>query len=144
MPIVLGDIFIPDDELRFTYVRSSGPGGQNVNKVATKAVLRWNVWRSPSLPEAVRQRFVARYNSRLTSGGELVVAGQRFRTQSQNQADCLARLSGMLAAVATPPKVRRATRPTAGSVRRRLAEKKRRAQRKQTRAAGKGRHVQRD
>ncbi|MBI1902644.1 MAG: aminoacyl-tRNA hydrolase [Planctomycetia bacterium] len=140
MPVLVDDIVIPDEELRFTFVRSSGPGGQNVNKLATKAVLRWNVAASPSLPGPVRQRFLARYKSKLTREGELVVAGQRFRTQSRNQSDCRERLREMLAAVAAPPKTRRATRPTAGSVRRRLAEKKRRAQRKQNRAAGKGRH----
>ena len=142
MTILYDDIVIPDDELRFTFVRSSGPGGQNVNKVATKAVLRWNVSGSRSLPEPVRQRFLARYKSKLTREGEMVVAGQSFRTQSRNQADCLARLREMLAAVAAPPKARRATRPTAGSVRRRLAAKKRLGQRKQNRAAGKGRHVE--
>ena len=85
-------IRISDDELRFSFTRSSGPGGQNVNKVNTKAVLRWAVQASPSLPDDVRQRFMARYGRRLTVAGEIVINSQRFREQGQNQRDCLEKL----------------------------------------------------
>ena len=103
---------IPLDEFEFSFVRSAGPGGQNVNKVNTKAVLRWPVAASPSLPPAVRGRFLARFGNRLTTAGELIVVSQRYRDQSRNRADCLEKLREMLAAVATPPRRRKKTKPT--------------------------------
>jgi ribosome-associated protein len=116
-------IRIADDELRFSFARSSGPGGQNVNKVNTKAVLRWAVQSSPSLPDDVRQRFMARYGRRLTVAGEIVINSQRFREQGQNQRDCLEKLRELIAAVAVPPKRRKPTKPTKASHVRRRAEK---------------------
>ena len=127
------NIQIPADELQFTFVRSAGPGGQNVNKVNTKAVLRWAVTTSPSLSESVRSRFLAHYGSRLTNGGELIISSQRFRDQSRNRADCLERLQTMLATVAIAPKRRRKTRPSRSSVERRLEGKQKRSERKQQR-----------
>ena len=114
---------IADDELQFTFVRSSGPGGQNVNKLNTKAVLRWAVRTSSSLPDQVRQRFLARFASRITGEGELLVTSQRFRDQRQNQRDCLEKLRQMLLEVATPPKRRKKTKPTKSSVARRRTQK---------------------
>jgi len=122
-----GRVSVPLGELRFQYARSSGAGGQNVNKVATKAVLRWDVAGSPSLPEAVRRRFLERYARRITREGELVVQSQRFRDRGRNVADCVEKLRAMLEAVATSPKPRRATRPGRGAKERRLAEKRKRA-----------------
>jgi ribosome-associated protein len=117
-------IQIPDDELIFTFARSSGPGGQNVNKVNSKAVLRWSPVASPSLPDDVRSRFVSRYASRLTVDGDLILTGQRSRDQSRNIGDCLERLKEMLLAVTRKPQIRRPTKPSRGSHKRRLEAKR--------------------
>jgi ribosome-associated protein len=117
-------IQIPDGEFAFTYARSSGPGGQNVNKVNSKAVLRWSPTTSPSLPEEVRARFLDRYASRLTTEGELILTSQRSRDQNRNSEDCLERLKDMLLAVTRRPIRRRPTKPTRGSHRRRLEAKR--------------------
>src|SRR5205085_6959122 len=103
---------IPLAEFEFTYARSSGPGGQNVNKVNSKATLRWGVRGSPSLPDDVRERFLAAYGSRVTTEGDILIVSQRFRDQAKNIDDCLAKLREMLAAVAVAPRKRRATKPT--------------------------------
>ena len=127
---------IPLKEFQFTFARSGGPGGQNVNKLNTKATLRWRVTTSPSLPEPVRQRFLRRYRRRITTEGELVMHSQRFRDAGRNVADCLEKLRAMLAEVAAPPKPRRPTRPTRASQRRRLEEKRKLSQKKQGRRGG--------
>lgn len=126
-------IQIPDAEFQWSFVRSSGPGGQNVNKVSSKAVLRWQPATSPSLPPEVRARFVARYASRLTTEGELVISSQRYRDQGRNVEDALEKLRGMIAEVARPPKRRRPTKPTKASVTRRLESKQARSRTKQGR-----------
>lgn len=126
-------IRIPTSEFSFTFVRSSGPGGQNVNKVSSKAQMRWDVTTTPSLPDDVRQRFLEAYGTRVAATGELLLASQRYRDQKRNVADCLEKLQQMLAGVARPPKRRRPTRPTAGSKERRLKSKHDRAQTKQRR-----------
>lgn len=126
-------IRIPLDELNFQYVRSSGPGGQNVNKVATKAILRWAVTTSPSLPEAVRARFMARHANRINADGELVLSCDTARTQAQNTTACIDRLRELIMEVAAPPKPRKPTKPSAGAKRRRLANKRRQATKKQHR-----------
>ena len=112
---VNGRIRIPEDEFEFTYARSSGPGGQNVNKVNSKALLRWPVTVSPSLPEEVRGRFIQRYRSRLTEAGEILISSQRYRDQGRNVDDCLDKLREMILAVATRPKTRKATKPSRAS-----------------------------
>lgn len=124
MLAITSTLQIPDSEFAFTYARSSGPGGQNVNKVNSKAVLRWSPTNSPSLPEDVRARFLARYASRLTTEGELILASQRSRDQNRNSADCLERLKEMLLAVTRKPIQRRPTKPTRGSHKRRLEAKR--------------------
>jgi len=126
MLIVSSAIAIPDDEFTWSYARAGGPGGQNVNKVSSKAVLRWNVAASPSLPEAVKSRLIALNRRRITSEGEVLITGQRFRDQERNRQDCLEKLAALIREAATVPKTRRPTKPTRGSHRRRLAEKKRR------------------
>jgi ribosome-associated protein len=133
MLVVAPHIRIPLEEFEFTFVRSAGPGGQNVNKLNTKAVLRWPVAASPHLPDAVRSRFTAKYRNRMTGGGELVLTSQRFRDQSRNRADCLEKLHHMLLSVTTAPVKRKRTRPTLASRERRLGEKRRRSQHKQLR-----------
>jgi ribosome-associated protein len=125
---------IPLREIEIRFVRSSGAGGQNVNKVNSKAVLRWNVAASRSLPADRRQRFVARFAGRLTRDGVLVLTSDRYRDQGRNVADCLEKLRAMLDAVAQPPKPRRATRPSAGAVQRRLDVKRALAVKKRSRS----------
>lgn len=133
MLTVTPNLKIPLREIDFSFVRSSGPGGQNVNKVASKAVLRWNVATSPSLGEAVRQRFLDRYRSRLTGEGEIVLSSQRFRDQGRNVADCLEKLRALLASVAVPPKKRVPTKPTASAKTKRLQSKRQLSQKKRSR-----------
>ena len=122
-------IAIPLDEFVWSYARS----GQNVNKVASKAILHWPAATSPSLPGDVRARFLTKFHSRITGEGDLVIAAQEYRDQERNRQACLDRLTAMLLEVATPPRPRRATRPTAGSRKRRHAAKKRTSQIKSTR-----------
>ncbi|MEX0611061.1 MAG: alternative ribosome rescue aminoacyl-tRNA hydrolase ArfB [Pirellulales bacterium] len=117
-------IAIPRRELRFSFVRSSGPGGQNVNKVASKAVLRWAVASSSSLPEDVRSRLLARYSRRINDRGELVLSSQRYRDQAKNIADCLEKLQAMMLTVAKTPRPRKKTRPTKASREARLGQKR--------------------
>jgi ribosome-associated protein len=133
MLVVNSRITIPDDELRFSYVRSSGPGGQNVNKVNSKAVLRWSVAANTSVPEDVRGRFVAKYQARLTVDGEIIVTSDRYRDQGRNTEDCREKLRELLLAVAVPPKKRRPTKPTKGARERRLKSKSEQSAKKQSR-----------
>jgi ribosome-associated protein len=126
-------IRIPDGEFRWTFVRSGGPGGQNVNKVASKAVLRWDLAASPSVPEQVKARLRTQQRRRITTEGELVLNSQRFRDQERNKGDCLEKLRALLLQAATPPKPRRPTRPTRGAREARLRAKRRRAAAKQRR-----------
>ena len=133
MLVVNSRLKIPLREFHFSFSRSSGPGGQNVNKLNTKALLRWSVAGSRSLSEGVRRRLLAKYRRRITSQGDLLVTSQRFRDAGRNVADCLEKLRNMLAEVATAPKVRKPTKPTGGSVRRRLDQKRRQSRKKELR-----------
>jgi ribosome-associated protein len=121
------------DEIEITFARSSGPGGQNVNKVSSKAVLRWNLSRSTSLPDDVRTRFLARYRNRVTSEGDVLVTSQRYRDQARNVADAIEKLRTMLAAAAFVPKKRKPTKPTRASVERHKKSKEARSRKKQMR-----------
>lgn len=125
----------PLAELRFSFARSSGPGGQNVNKVESKAVLRWDVARSRSLRADVRARFLERFATRITADGELVLSSQRYRDRERNVADCVEKLRAMLAEVAAPPKRRKPTRPGRAARERRLASKRAQARKKAERRA---------
>lgn len=124
---------IPLEEFEFSYARSSGPGGQNVNKVNSKVLLRWPVQTSPSLPEPVRERFLNRFRNRITAAGEVLISSQRFRDQPRNVDDCLDKLREMLAEVAVAPTRRKRTQPSRASVKRRLENKRRKSEKKQGR-----------
>ena len=128
-------IQIPDDEIRFAFVRSSGPGGQNVNKVATAVQLRFDVRHSPSLPDPVRERLLQLARARITKRGELVIEAHRYRTQESNREDAVQRLIALLRRAAVPPRKRKPTAPTAASRDARLARKRQRSEIKRTRGA---------
>lgn len=136
MLIITPILQIPLREFEFTFARSSGPGGQNVNKVSSKALLRWPVLRSPTLPDAVRARLLAKYGRRVTSAGDLLVSSDRFRDAGRNVADCLEKLRGMLLDAASPPKRRVRTKPSRSSKRRRLDDKRQHSRKKEHRRAG--------
>ena len=130
---------LPADELSFTYARSGGPGGQNVNKVSSKVVLRWNPRASPTLPEDVRARFLTQQRSKLTNEGEILITSQKTRDQGRNTEDCLEKLRMLIVRALHPPKVRKATKPSRGSKERRLTDKKMQGKRKRERQHGRRR-----
>jgi ribosome-associated protein len=126
-------IAIDESELDVQFVRASGPGGQNVNKVATAVQLRFDVANSPSLPDDVRERLKRLAGKRITEQGILMISARRFRTQERNRKDAIDRLVALIQQAAQPPKTRRKTRPTAASKRRRLEKKRRRSELKRLR-----------
>ncbi len=128
-----GKLQIPLSEFDLHFARSSGPGGQNVNKVNSKAVLYWSVMTSPSISGPLRQRFLERYRHRITKEGVLVLGSDQYRDQRRNIDDCMEKLADMLRSVLTPPKKRTKTKPTRGSVERRLQGKREMASKKQNR-----------
>src|SRR5215467_1745701 len=103
---------IPDAEFDWSYARSGGPGGQNVNKVSSKAVLRWNVSSTPSLPIGVKERFKSQHANRINIEGVLILMSQQYRDQERNRQDCLEKLRAMIVQAAATPKKRRPTRPS--------------------------------
>jgi ribosome-associated protein len=124
---VTNGISIDERELDERFIRASGPGGQNVNKLSTAVQLRFDVRGSPNLPDGVRARLERLAGKRLTREGVLVIDAQRHRTQARNRQDALDRLIDLIRRAAVPPVARRPTRPTAGSRERRIETKKRRA-----------------
>ncbi|HRQ35726.1 MAG TPA: alternative ribosome rescue aminoacyl-tRNA hydrolase ArfB [Chiayiivirga sp.] len=131
-------IVIPDGELEERFLRASGPGGQHVNRTESAVELRFDVAGSPSLPEPLRARLLARRDRRLTVDGVMVIQAQRFRSQEQNREDARARLKGFIEASLKVPRKRVPTRPTRASKERRIEGKKRRADIKQGRGRLRG------
>jgi len=133
---ISGHLSLDPEELSFSFIRASGPGGQNVNKVATAVQMRFNARLSPSLPDTVAVRALRLAGRRATTDGEIVITAQRFRTQEANRKDAVERLLELLREAAVVPKKRVATRPTKASRHRRLEKKKHRSSVKQGRSGG--------
>lgn len=127
------NLFLNDSEIKIIFVRSPGPGGQNVNKLATAAQLRFNVLHSPSLPEDIRLRLLSLLGKKITREGDLIIKASRYRTQERNKQDAIDRLITLLKRAAIRPKKRKKTKPTQASSERRVATKKLRGKRKSLR-----------
>ena len=130
---ITDDIAIGEEEINFKFVRSSGPGGQNVNKVSTAVKLRFNVIGSPTLPADIRSRLMELAGNRITEEGVLVIDAQQYSTQERNRQAAIDRLVNLIKEASIPPKVRRKTKPSVGSKKRRLESKRRRSEIKQYR-----------
>ena len=126
-------IIIPDNELKIIFSRSAGRGGQNVNKVSTKACLRWNIWRSQVLNQAEKQRVVKRWTNKVDQKGNFIIYSQSERSQHQNKLDAINKLQNFIKSALKPIKKRIATKPSFGAKERRLKEKKRRTEKKKLR-----------
>ncbi len=126
-------ISIPEEELHFEFIRSTGPGGQNVNKVSTTVRLRFDAVHSPALPAMVRERLMQLAGQRMTENGVLVIEARRFRTQEMNRRDALERLAELIRRATEVPKERQETRPSRASQRRRLDSKRRQSTLKRSR-----------
>jgi len=135
---VTNSIALDEDELQESFIRASGPGGQNVNKVESAVQLRFDVRQSPSLPEDVKARLARIAGRRMTNDGVLIITAQRFRAQERNREDAVARLVEMIRQATERPKPRRPTRPTLASKKRRLEAKGRRSEIKKGRSGKPG------
>jgi ribosome-associated protein len=133
MIVVTDSLSLGDDEIKLEFVQSSGPGGQNVNKLATAVQLRFDVRCSPSLPEDVRLRLERLAGKRLSEEGVLIIEAHRYRTQEHNRQDAIDRLVNLIRRATEKPKPRKKTRPTAESIRKRLDTKRRRGETKSLR-----------
>lgn len=131
--IVNSQTKIPATEITATFVRSSGPGGQNVNKVNSKVVLRWNISESTALTPEVKSRFLQQFSSRISQSGDILISSDKFRNQARNLSDCYEKLRQLLQIALVSPRKRKNTRPTKASVERRLRSKREKSSRKQAR-----------
>jgi ribosome-associated protein len=129
---VSNDVFIPDSEIEIHAVRSQGPGGQNVNKVASAVQLRFDI-RASSLPEECKERLIQKRDHRITADGVIIIKAQQFRTQEKNRDDALRRLISLVRSAASPIKIRSATRPTVSSQKKRINRKIKRGEIKKLR-----------
>lgn len=128
-------IQIDESEFELSYARSSGPGGQNVNKVNSKAVLRWNIYLSRSLRPEIRTYLLSRLGTQISLGGDIVIMSDRFRDQTRNREDCFEKFRVMLAQAAHKPKARKKTKPTRSSERKAREHKSRHSQKKKLRSS---------
>ncbi|MEC9091604.1 MAG: alternative ribosome rescue aminoacyl-tRNA hydrolase ArfB [Planctomycetota bacterium] len=130
---ITGSIQIPLREFEFTFARSSGPGGQNVNKVNTKATLAWNLEKTQSINESIKKRFRSSFSKRINKEGKVLIHSQRFRDQGRNVADCLTKIQELVRSVVKPPTIRKKTKRSRASIQRRLDCKKANSQKKEGR-----------
>jgi ribosome-associated protein len=130
---ITASVSINDDEIQIDFIRASGPGGQNVNKVSSAAQLRFDIWNSASLEPDVKARLVQLAGARVTEGGVLIIEARRYRTQEQNRLDALQRLVSLVLKALEKPKTRRKTRPTLASKQKRLQAKRQHSQKKRLR-----------
>lgn len=131
--VLTPELQIADSEFELTYVRSSGPGGQNVNKVNSKVTLRWNAYANKSLPVGIRARILLKLNSRLTGDGDLIISSDRFRDQIRNRTDCFEKFQALLVEAMKVPKNRKKTRPSFSSQRKAREGKTRHSEKKKGR-----------
>lgn len=130
---ITSTLYLDPSEIQYSFIRSPGPGGQNVNKVATAVQLRFTILNSPSLPLDVQERLFTQLGNKITESGEIIIKASRYRSQLKNKTDALERLIALLQKAAFPPKKRKPTKPTKASKRRRQTQKKNLAQKKHLR-----------
>lgn len=131
--VITPRIAIPLAELEFSFARSGGPGGQNVNKVSSKAILHFDITRSASVPDDVRQRALAQFASRINNEGKLVISCDTSASQHKNREECIARLKQLLMQAATPPKIRKKSKPSRTAIRKRREAKAKHSAKKASR-----------
>lgn len=128
-----GKFYIPENEISFTFARSSGPGGQNVNKLNTKAQLTWDISQNETIAGKIKERFLVRFKNLLNSENKVQITSDQYRSQDRNKDNCLSKLNHYLMQVEHPPQPRKKTKPTRASIEARLASKKHHSEKKKNR-----------